>query len=233
LDNAHNLPLHLAVELGVPVSLLVCGVILALVWHAKPWRDTHPTRQMAWIVLAVIALHSLLEYPLWYGPFQMAALLAIWLLWHTGQNRASTMPHKVFQPAAPYLYATATTLLIASIAYATWNYQLVSQIYLPPGERLAAYRDNTLDKTRNVAFFQDQQRFAELTTTTLNPENAQKVHDLTLDMLHFSPESQVVEMLLDSAKLLGKADEVAFFTPRYQAAFPEAYGLWVAKTPAR
>ncbi len=27
---------------------------------------------MAWGVLAIILLHSLLEYPLWYGPFQMA-----------------------------------------------------------------------------------------------------------------------------------------------------------------
>ncbi len=233
LDNAHNLPLHLAVELGVPVSLLGCGVILALVWRAKPWRAAPPTRQMAWIVLAVIGLHSLLEYPLWYGPFQMAALLAIWLLWHTDQHAQQTPTHKEYQPVALYLSATAATLLIAAIAYATWNYQLVSQIYLPPEARLAAYRENTLDKTRNVAMFQDQQRFAELTTTELNAENAKKVHALALNMLHFSPESQVVEMLIGSAKLLGKTDEVQFFTPRYQAAFPEAYGLWVAKGPAK
>ena len=81
LDNAHNLPLHLAVELGVPVAVLACGGILVWAWRRKPWQEADPTRQMAWGVLAVIGLHSLLEYPLWYGPFQMAAGLCVMLLW--------------------------------------------------------------------------------------------------------------------------------------------------------
>jgi O-antigen ligase len=42
LDNAHNLPLHLAVELGVPVALLVCGMGLWLVLRAQPWREARP-----------------------------------------------------------------------------------------------------------------------------------------------------------------------------------------------
>ncbi len=36
LDNAHNLPLHLAVELGVPVAALLCFAVLAWVWKARP-----------------------------------------------------------------------------------------------------------------------------------------------------------------------------------------------------
>jgi O-antigen ligase len=80
LDNAHNLPLHLAVELGVPAALAILGGLGWLVWRARPWRETSPVRQMAWGVLAVIGLHSLLEYPLWYGPFQIAAGLSVGLL---------------------------------------------------------------------------------------------------------------------------------------------------------
>jgi O-antigen ligase len=72
LDNAHNLPLHLAVELGVPMALILCGAALWSTWRSRPWRESDPLRQLAWTVLAVLALHSLLEYPLWYGPFQMA-----------------------------------------------------------------------------------------------------------------------------------------------------------------
>ena len=79
LDNAHNLPLHLAVELGLPVALLLCGLGVWLVWRSEPWREANPTRQMAWAVLALIMLHSMLEYPLWYGPFQIATALCIWL----------------------------------------------------------------------------------------------------------------------------------------------------------
>ena len=72
LDNAHNLPLHLAVELGVPVAVTTCGLLGWWVVRAKPWAETDATRRMAWTVLAVVGLHSLLEYPLWYGPFQIA-----------------------------------------------------------------------------------------------------------------------------------------------------------------
>ena len=89
LDNAHNLPLHLAVELGVPAAVLLCGAALWAGWRAKPWVDTDPLRQLAWTVVAVILLHSQLEYPLWYGPFQVALGLSIWFLWHTRASAAS------------------------------------------------------------------------------------------------------------------------------------------------
>jgi O-antigen ligase len=72
LDNAHNLPLHLAVELGIPAALLICGFGVWWAARRRPWRETDAVRQLAWSVLAVILLHSLLEYPLWYGPFQVA-----------------------------------------------------------------------------------------------------------------------------------------------------------------
>lgn len=71
LDNAHNLPLHLAVELGIPAAVLICGGFIWMVIAAKPWRERDPTRLMAWGMLGAIVLHSLLEYPLWYGPFQL------------------------------------------------------------------------------------------------------------------------------------------------------------------
>src|SRR5205085_9473049 len=90
LDNAHNLPLHLAVELGVPAALLVCGLGLWWAWRQRPWQEADATRQLAWAVLALIALHSLLEYPLWYGPFQIAFGAALgWLLAPAQQSSSS------------------------------------------------------------------------------------------------------------------------------------------------
>src|SRR5207253_1916786 len=66
LDQAHNLPLHFAVELGVPFALLATGVVLWLVVRARPWVAPDGQRQLAWGVLMVLSTHSLLEYPLWY-----------------------------------------------------------------------------------------------------------------------------------------------------------------------
>lgn len=228
LDNAHNLPLHLAVELGVPLALLACGAVAALVWRARPWRERDASRQLAWAVLAVVGLHSLLEYPLWYGPFQLAALLALWLL-RSRQPMKTPQGYKHIKPLALYSYGLAAIISIVLMVHAVWHYQLASQIYLPPQERLAAYREDTLAKISHVAWFQDQVRFADLTTTELTAENAATVHALALDMLHFSPEAQVVEAVLDSARLLGQSEAVDYFSLRYQAAFPKAYAVWAAK----
>jgi hypothetical protein len=195
LDNAHNLPLHLAVELGLPVAILACGVAILLVWRAQPWRELNATRQLAWSALAVIGLHSLLEYPLWYGQFQIAALLSIWLLWRSSQRRAALSAGRDSRLRTAYTQVGAALLLMALCGFAAREYQLASQIYLPPQARLADYRDDTQKKISNVVLFQDQVRFADLTTTELDVQNAQTVHDLALDMLHFSPEARVDELL--------------------------------------
>ncbi len=224
LGNAHNLPLHLAVVLGLPVALLVCGTALWLVLRAKPWREQDATRQMAWSVLVVLGLHSLLEYPLWYGPFQLAALLALWLLW----PRTKAMRVCVDGTLKLWPLALASAVLLAC-AYAGWDYWRISQIYLPVAQRDAAYQDDTLEKIRPSWLFADQVKFAELGITPLTPDNAQYLHALAKEMLHFSPEASVVAKVIDSARLLGRDDEVAYFRVRFQAAYPQEYAAWQAR----
>jgi hypothetical protein len=78
-----------------------------------------------------------------------------------------------------------------------------------------------LTKIKNSWLFQNQVRFAELTTTPLTAENAPRLNALALQLLHFSPEPRVVEKLIDSAVLMGKKTEAQFYIQRYRAAFPE------------
>ncbi len=228
LGNAHNLPLHLAVELGVPLALAVCGVLLWLVLRARPWGEQDATRQLAWRVLAVMGLHSLLEYPLWYGPFQLAALLAVWLLWQTRPTQVQSMgtaPNAGRVWPARLRVAIAAAV-IAACTYACWDYWRISQIYLPESQRAAAYREDPLTLINGSWLFADQVHFAELGTTPLTRDNAAQVHALALTMLHFSPEQRVVEKLINSALLLGDTAEAAYFERRYQAAFAQDYALW-------
>ena len=245
LDNAHNLPLHLAVELGVPAALLICSGGLWLVWRAKPWRERDATRQMAWSALALIMLHSMLEYPLWYGPFQMAFGLCIGLLWQrpsasavglapaqaTSAATSAKIPSN--KPLALALCAGSATIIIVFAAFAAWDYHRVSQIYLPPEDRSPAYRSNTLAKIQGSWLFQNQVRFAELTTTSLTPDNAPRLNAMAHDLLHFSPEARVVEKAIDSARLLGRAGEAQYFEARYLAAFPQEHAEWAKENAAR
>ncbi|MEO5660354.1 MAG: Wzy polymerase domain-containing protein [Polaromonas sp.] len=237
LDNAHNLPLHLAVELGVPAALAICAALSWLVWRAQPWRETDPLRQLAWGVLAVILLHSLLEYPLWYGPFQIAAGLSVGLLCSSlGARPAASagVAHefKLKRPFTQYLRALAAITMIAILTGAAISYDRVSQIYLPPAERSAAYRDETLGKIRGSWFFHDQALFAELSTTVLTPGNAAAVHAMALELLHYSPESRVIEKLIESATMLGRDDEALQYLARFRAAFPQEHARWARENAA-
>ena len=228
LGNGHNLPLHLAVELGVPFALLVCGTLVWLVMRTKPWREQDPTRQLAWSVLAVIGLHSLLEYPLWYGPFQLATVLAVWMLWSTRPSAKETQ--EVDEKAASistrkWSMALALSML-AALSFVAWDYWRISQIYLPVSARAAAYREDTLAKIQGSWLFQNQVQFAELGVTPLTQANAEHIHTLALNMLHFSPETMVAEKLIESASLLGKDEEVRFYMQRYKAAYPLDFERW-------
>jgi len=237
LDNAHNLPLHLAVELGLPFSLLVCAVLAGLVWRAQPWREANATRQLAWGVLMVVALHSLVEYPLWYGPFQMAVGLAVWLLWRTPVAPALPAAEPMqrqerldFSSIALVFSGVSAMLLVAMLGFTAWDYWRVSQLYVVPSARAEAYREDTLDKVRGSLLFPHQVQFAELTTATVAAGNAERLRALALGLLHFSPEPRVVEKLIESAVVLDRDDEALFYLRRYQAAFPQAHAAWAAES---
>lgn len=226
LDNAHNLPLHLAVELGIPAALLLC---LGGVWwiiRQRPWRETHLTRQMAWSVLAVVLLHSLLEYPLWYGPFQIAFALCIGLLWHSAGGPRGRPARPSPSPGFLISRTLVAVCLMAACAYAAWDYHRVSQIYLAPAQRDAAYREDTLSKIRDSWLFQNQVRFAELSLTGLNRDNAQWTFDTAAALLHYSPEPRIIEKLIESAVMLGRDEEAMAHMARYRAAFPADYARW-------
>ena len=234
LDNAHNLPLHLAVELGVPFALAFCGACLWGIWVAKPWRESNPVRQLAWAVLAVIGLHSLLEYPLWYGPFQMAAGLSIWLLCATSSGKSVPLeprPGDIEHQAAgtrawASWLASFGILFLGACAYAAWDYWRISQIYTTPSERALAYQGDTLEKIRGSWLFQNQVRFAEMGTTVLSAQNAEHNFALAKDLLHFSAEPQVAQRIVESAMLLGRNEDAQYYLQRFEAAFPEAHARW-------
>ena len=226
LGNAHNLPLHLAVELGVPVALIACAGVAAMVRAGKPWRETDAGRQLAWAVLAVIGLHSLLEYPLWYGPFQLAVLLCAAWLWPTRGAAVQVSRPGRFKPAL-------TTLAMLALAWAGADYWRVSQaFFVPASQRLASFWGGPQPPAKNTWLFKPQVEFAELVTTEVTPTNAPAMHALALRVLHYSPEPRVIEKLLDSARLAGLQADVARYEDRFARANPQEHARWRQKNAA-
>jgi O-antigen ligase len=212
LGNAHNLPLHLAATLGIPVALALCLSVVWLGWRASPWRLNRPEASLAWGVLAAIGLHSLLEYPLWFGPFQLAVLWALLLLWPAARGWL-TQRQRLLQ-----IVAIAALCLMALIGY---DYQRMRQVYLPPAQRTSWWKDNPWGAANKTLFFSDELGFAAVTVTSVTPNNAQQMLQASQAMLHYSPERRVVQKLIESARLSGQEELARWHEARMQMVLQE------------
>lgn len=252
-DNAHNLFLHVAVELGVPAAVALAVGLSIGVWRAQPWRERRTDRLLCWGVLALVGVHSLVEYPLWYGPFQLAVAVCVVHLLRTrggaaqpfplpgeGLNggpreevslaRGGPLPHTPpWAVGIRWLRVLALCACALALAWIAWDYHRIAQLYLAPDKRLAAYRVQPLAHARESALFRQQVDFAEFTTTPLNAGNAARLAVIGERALHYSPEPRVIEKLIDALRLAGDESRVQWHRQRFEAAFPQAHASWLLR----
>ncbi len=247
VDNAHNLFLQVAVELGLPAAALMTAVMAWGLWKGRPWAERAPGRLLAWAGLGAVMLHSLVEYPLWYGPFELAALLALSLLFALrrepalqagvqsaamGAPASGSASELAVAPGARQATAWEASrlalcgLALAALAYGLWDYHRISQLYLAEADRAPAYRHDALAQARGSWLFASQVAFAEFTTTPLTPANARAMADLGERVMHYSPEPQVAQKLVEALRRAGQEDRAIWHEMRFRVAFPDEFVAW-------
>ncbi len=137
-DHAHNLPLHLAAELGLPLTLMVTMVLFAALWGTRLAVKSAAGGTIA-LLIATMLLHSFFEYPLWFSYFLLptAVLLSLLLAVEVGpEMTAVALVHNREEPAlrshrGPLRngVAVGALLLIGSVGYAIREYQKVAAIH--------------------------------------------------------------------------------------------------------
>ena len=173
-DHTHNLPLQLMAELGLPLSLLVLGLLLAALWQGarRAWAETGPAghgARAAWVMVGLIAVHSLDEYPLWYAYFLLPAA------WAWGFTLGSgPAPARVDRDASAesttlirlgsegVLLRSVGVLMIAIAAAAAWDYYRISTIFSDDEEPPLATRISNGQRSLLFAHHAD---YADATTT--------------------------------------------------------------------
>ena len=78
-SHSHNLLLDLALWCGLPIGLLVSMVLVRWFWQ-KLRRVTKPADAALMMILVVVGIHALLEFPLQYAYFLLPAGLAMGIL---------------------------------------------------------------------------------------------------------------------------------------------------------
>jgi O-antigen ligase len=125
-DHTHNLPLQLAVELGIPMAALIMGLLLWGLARAalSAWRtadaDASTAQRAALMMVLMIGLHSLLEYPLWYSYFLLPTAWAFGLALRGAPAEGA--------PMKPWLAAAGGLLAIGAI-FSVWDYGRVAAIF--------------------------------------------------------------------------------------------------------
>ena len=228
LDNAHNLPLHLAVELGVPVAVVACSLALWWVLRNRVWRESVPARQLMWGVLAALAVHSLLEYPLWYAPFQLACGLACGVLWATRPQGHAASPGSA--PRTLPVQRALAALLLAGLAYAVFDYVRVTQLYMVEEDRIWPFKGHAQEQAQRSVLYQNAVHFANISMQEVSLETAEQQLAEAQNLMHYSPEARVAERIIECLRVLGRMDEARLAEAQFASVYPKEHAHWVAQS---
>jgi hypothetical protein len=109
--NAHNVLLQLAVDFGWPAA--AAALALAWWWGATALRVrlARPELAFAWAVMLLLAIHSLLEYPLWYLFYAVIGALLFGLA-EPQDGHEANLGTRVLAPAGLVLLLLAVVVKI-------------------------------------------------------------------------------------------------------------------------
>ena len=171
-DHTHNLPLQFAVELGLPLGVLATAglcwallraLLLALQARVSTDPEQAPMRRAAFMMIFMVCVHSLLEYPLWYAYFLLPAAFAFGLcLGRPAAVSSAPVRAPVNPDATRPLLVAAMLLMIGGLA-SVYDYTRVVVIFAPPEG--AAPLAQRIEDGRRSWFFAHHADYAAATTT--------------------------------------------------------------------
>ena len=159
-DHAHNVLLQLAVELGLPLAAAVVALLMLALWQAARRAWAAPGAEgaglrAAFVMVLLMALHSQLEYPLWYAHF----LLPTAFVWGLCVGAGATATADAPLPRWPVAVGAAMLLSAAAVLI---DYRRVVVIFSPP-PNAAPLAERIADGQRSW-FFAHHADYAAATT---------------------------------------------------------------------
>jgi O-antigen ligase len=167
-DHTHNLVLQFAVELGLPLAALVLALLGFALWCAyragvdETDAAQGVTLRAAFIMVLLMALHSQLEYPLWYAHFLLPTAFAFGLCLGGVREGGAAAPRR---PDGSRGLALGGALLALGGLAALADYARVVVIFAPPAN--AAPLQERIAEGQRSWLFGHHADYAEVTTPGL------------------------------------------------------------------
>ena len=156
-DHTHNLLLNFAVEMGLPLAIVVIALMAYALWKAlghaiadgREAGEGYPVQRAAFVIVFLVAVHSMLEYPLWYAYFLLPTAFAFGLCVERPAARPAGVDEDLGSVTRPYVIAAM--LLILGGTLAVYDYMRVVVIFAPPAGA-ASLEQRIADGRRSVLF---------------------------------------------------------------------------------
>jgi hypothetical protein len=227
--NAHNLYLHIAVELGLPAALLLLGltVLWILKWltnttNARSDEDRHSCVFGGLIILA-IGMHSMVEFPLWNYTFLFLASTALALTVQPVAKHNSAIRW-------PLISSGLALLLVLGVTAAWMDYQKVLAIHRAPWGN-AEKKKEAMEHAQNAWLFKVYVDYEALHMMRITQANAAAMKTRLEQMLHFTQGPSIIERLILVNVLLGDEQEARAHAERYRRFHTQAYEKWACSKP--
>jgi O-antigen ligase len=215
-NNSHNIVMQTAAEMGL-AGLLIWFATLTL-WIRQMVSATRSI--FLWWgngLLAVLAIHSLLEYPLWYGYFLGVAALTLGML--------DSVTYRLELRNVGRLSVASILLLgVLSLVQVWQGYRNLEELTSP--QRFSASNENLFNEllaAHKQALLQPYVEVAMSGMLQVRPDSLAVTRDLNESVMHFVPISSVVYR---EVSLLALAGELAAAEAQLECAiwaFPEGF----------
>lgn len=233
-EHAHNIFLHMAVELGSPVAVTWAITLAVLMFRSRHALKSFEGRALAVFLLAVM-VHSLLEYPLWYAYFLLPSAFALGVLGQMGMHDqgkvqapqkalaiTSQAPQETVQTAdlqnnngsCAKALGVGGALTIVLALFGIWDYAKVSPSY--ELNSTVPLPDRVIQSYKSVLFL-NLADYSALNLTGVSPASAAVQLRLANRVARFRFDPQVAATHAASAALTGQMD----------LAKASAYRLWL------
>ena len=236
-DHAHNLMLQFGVELGIPLTLVILGLMGYALWQAMgnaiadgrepgarfttlfgnaasadPGEAAEATpplsvQRAAFVMVVMAATHSLLEYPLWYSYFLLPAGFAFGLCLERPDPRDRALAAADGGTVTRPL-VLAPMLLILATTLALYDYMRVVVIFVPPAR--AAPLDKRIAAGRHSVLFAHHADYAAATVVE-HPGSVMKAFQTAP---HFLLDARLMLAWARALDEVGETDKARFVAAR-------------------
>jgi O-antigen ligase len=227
-EHAHNLFLHLLAEMGIGAVIVV--FIGLWIWlKSFKWREI--SLETCWLLslIAVLSIHSMLEYPLWFAFFLGIAAVLL----GAGDEKLVTIKLSKIRSKISY-YVLVVLLILGTMNLAT---SFIANRKLESWLNYLVYENINIQENLNwVRRYSLLSPYAELMyamTTKININNIDNLTKVNQSVMSFRPYQTIAYNQALLLKHLGDDTNAKKQLSRALIAYPKKFNIALENTPLK